>query len=154
MRSAYATAVARAQAPERAHQMQGAGTNTTAGNAADPAAARAAGTLGVSLSDHRATPLQTLVAGAGDLIIAMDRSNEAKSVLWAGAFADRVFLIGDVYAIADEAAHDTAPRAAHTREIRDPYGLGDVAAQRAFEAVHDAVLAWLRVTTPARSISL
>lgn len=127
---AHAVAVAAQRHPSLAVRLLGAGTHATAGALAHPDAIAAAGTLDVSLKQHRARPLAGVPPASDLLVICMDRANEARAVVWAGVHGDQVFLIGDI-------------AEADAREVLDPYGRGAVATLRAFERVRDHVDAWL-----------
>ena len=134
MRSAFAVAYLHQGAPDRAARVVGAGTHAQSGRAAQDSAIRVAPEFGVSLAAHTATPLDAVGLGAGDVIICMDRANEATIVARYGSLAGRVFLIGDV------ATSDGAPRF-----IADPYARGDAATRVAFQQIVEHAPRWLAV---------
>lgn len=134
MRSAFAVAYLHQCAPDRAARVLGAGTHATSGRAAQDSAIRVAPEFGVSLAAHTATPLDAVGLSAGDVIICMDRANEATVVSRYGSLAGRVFLIGDV------ASDDDAERF-----IADPYARGDAATRVAFQQVVEHAPRWLAV---------
>ncbi len=131
MRSAFAVSYLRAQMPSEAARILGAGTHATDGRPAQESALNVAPTFGVDLSAHRAQSLEAVGLQAHDVVVCMDRANEANVATRFQQVAARVFLIGDV-----------APGDAASREVADPYGLGDVATERAFRAVIDRASRW------------
>lgn len=158
MRSAFAVAVATDVLQPRSDEvalrsvsaLRGAGTNATLGRPAEPSALRAARALGLPLDSHSATPLASLTLRPGEIAVCMDRANEANSVVWAGALADRVFLVGDIVALQPDSRLPLgSPGALHEDEghaermVRDPYGRGDEATARAFGQVRRYVQAWV-----------
>ena len=134
MRSAFAVAYLRQLAPERAARVVGAGTHATAGRAAQDSALRVAPEFGVSLASHAALPLESVTVGAGDVMLCMDRANEANVIARYGCYADRVFLIGDGV---DDAAAD--------RVVMDPYARGDAATREAFQKIVEHAPRWMAV---------
>jgi protein-tyrosine-phosphatase len=130
MRSAFAVAYLRARAPELSHRIVGAGTHAVAGRAAQDSAVRTAPEFGVSLDGHQAQPLALAAVDATDVVVCMDRANEANVVVAAGHVAERVFLVGDV--------------GAPSREVVDPYGRGDDATRAAFSDVARLAGEWVR----------
>jgi protein-tyrosine-phosphatase len=96
MRSDFAVAYARQLAPKWSDSVVGAGTHATAGRPAHDDAVAAAALLGVSLEGHRAQPLAALALGERDLVVCMDRVNDAHTVERRHAAGHRVFLVGDV----------------------------------------------------------
>jgi protein-tyrosine phosphatase len=132
MRSAFAVAYLRQLAP--AARVVGAGTHATAGRAAQDSALRVAPEFGVSLASHAALPLESVTVGAGDVILCMDRANEANVIVRYGSYADRVFLVGDG---GDDAAAD--------RVVMDPYARGDAATRVAFQRIVEHAPRWLAV---------
>jgi protein-tyrosine-phosphatase len=134
MRSAFAEAWLCTTSPEVAGRVAGGGTHATAGRPAQDSAIRVAREFGVDLEPHRARPLEALALTHTDLVVCMDRANEAHVIARAGHVAARVFLIGDI------AMRSTAPA-----EVADPYGHGDDATRVAFEAVRAAADAWRQV---------
>ncbi len=136
MRSAFAVAYLRQLAPEMAARVVGAGTHATAGRAAQDSALRVAPEFGVSLASHAASPLESVTVSAGDVIVCMDRANEANVIARYGSSADRVFLIGDGV---DDAAAD--------RVVVDPFARGDEATRVAFQQVIAHATRWMSLLT-------
>jgi protein-tyrosine-phosphatase len=134
MRSAFAVAYLRQLAPERAARVVGAGSHATAGRAAQDSALRVAPEFGVSLASHAALPLASVTVGAGDVIVCMDRANEANVIARYGSYAERVFLVGD-----------GVENAATDRVVVDPYARGDEATRVAFQQVVEHAQRWLAV---------
>lgn len=142
MRSAFAAAWVRQRHAAVPVPVIGAGTHARAGRAAQDAAIRAAAVLGAPLDTHTATPLAMVEPEATDLFVCMDLENEAHVLSWAGALGHRVFLVGD-------AGPDAPTRRREAREVLDPYGRGDLAAESAFRMVADLVDCWMaRVQGP------
>jgi protein-tyrosine-phosphatase len=137
MRSAYAECHARELIPWAGAHVASAGTHAAAGRPAHPDALAAAAALGTPLEGHTATPLHALVCHTHDVFVCMDRANEAHVLAWAGEFAPRVFLIGDVPA--------SGSVAAASREVRDPYALGADVTTRAFVSIRAHVAEWVRL---------
>ena len=135
MRSAFAVAYLRQQAPALADRIVGAGTHAKSGRAAQDSALRVAPEFGVSLADHGAQPLEAVGLTAQDVVVCMDRANEANVVARWGALAPRVFLIGDLGAVLPGAGRDVA----------DPYARGDAATRVAFGRIQGHARAWLAV---------
>jgi protein-tyrosine-phosphatase len=138
MRSAFAVAYLRQQAPALADRIVGAGTHATAGRAAQDSALRVAPAFGVSLADHGAQPLEAVGLTAQDVVVCMDRANEANVIARWAALAPRVFLIGDLGAVPAGAG----------RDVVDPYARGDEATRVAFARIQGNAQAWLAVLTP------
>jgi protein-tyrosine phosphatase len=132
MRSAFAVAYLRQLAPAVAPRIVGAGTNATVGRAAQDSALRVAPEFDVSLDAHTALPLDLVTLGAGDVIVCMDRANEANVIARHALHAERVFLVGDG---ADDDAAD--------RFIVDPYARGDDATRAAFQQIVAHANRWL-----------
>jgi protein-tyrosine-phosphatase len=118
------------QAPALADRIVGAGTHAVAGRAAQESAIRTALAFGVDLSDHQAQPLALAGITATDLVVCMDRANEANVIAALASVRDRVFLVGDV--------------AGASREVLDPFGKGDDATRDAFVQVAQYAAEWLR----------
>ena len=136
MRSAFAVAYLQQLVPAVAGRIVGAGTNATVGRAAQDSALRVAPEFGVPLDAHTAMPLDHVTVGAGDVIVCMDRANEANVIARYAAHAERVFLIGDG---ASDAAAD--------RVVADPYALGDEATRVAFRQILAHATRWLVLIT-------
>ncbi len=136
MRSAFAVAYLRQQAPELASRIIGAGTHATAGRPAQDSARRVSPEFGVPLDTHAATPLDLVTVGAGDVILCMDRANEANVLSRHPMHAARVFLIGD------GASDDPIDRT-----IVDPYARGDDATRLAFQQILAHAPRWLSLVT-------
>ena len=134
MRSAFAVAHMQQQAPHLASRLVGAGTHATAGRLAQDSALRIAREFGVPLDTHRAQPLDLVTLGATDVIVCMDRANEANVMACYPAQASRVFLIGDV------ATDDSNERA-----VIDPYARGDDATRAAFQQIIQHSRTWRSV---------
>jgi protein-tyrosine-phosphatase len=144
MRSAFATEIARDAQPALAPRIVGAGTHATTGRAAQDSALRVAPAFGVSLHGHTATSLQVAAIGAHDVVVCMDVMNEA-NVLASGVPAERVFLVGDVLAVAQGPASDGPANDGPTpagREVLDPYGKGDSVTHDAFGALAQLARHW------------
>ena len=139
MRSAFATQVARARAPQVAHRVMGAGTHAVAGRAAQDAALAVSRQLGLPLDTHAATPLHALQLTGDDVIVCMDAMNEAHVAAAYPALAARVFRVGDIVG----AGATTAMPSHADREIRDPYGQGHAATREAFGRVAHLSWAWV-----------
>ena len=136
MRSAFAVAYLKQLAPGVAPRIVGAGTNATVGRLAQDSALRVAPEFGVTLDTHTALPLHSVTLGAGDVIVCMDRANEANVIARYPAHATRVFLIGD--GASDDAAD---------RVIVDPYARGDDATRVAFQQIVAHAPRWLALIT-------
>ena len=132
MRSAFAVAYLRQLAPEIALRILGAGTNATVGRAAQDSAVRVSPEFGVPLDAHTALPLDRVTLGAHDVIVCMDRANEANVIARYATHAERVFLVGDG---ADDTLAD--------RSVEDPYARGDDATRAAFQQIVAHVRRWL-----------
>ena len=138
MRSAFAVAYLRQQAPALAERIVGAGTHATVGRAAQDSALRVAPAFGVSLAGHGAQPLEAVGLTAQDVVVCMDRANEANVIARWGALAPRVFLIGDLGEVPPGSGRDVA----------DPYARGDEATRVAFARIQRNAQAWLAVLSP------
>jgi len=132
MRSAFAVVYMKQLVPAVAHRVVGAGTHATHGRLAQNSALRVAPEFGVPLDAHRAQPLDNVTLGAGDVIVCMDRANEANVVSRNASHAARVFLIGD------GALNDM-----HDRVVIDPYARGDDATRAAFKQIIAHTHRWL-----------
>ena len=124
MRSAFATEYARQLAPELATRIVGAGTHATNGRAAQDSAIRVAHEFAVPLGQHHARALADLHLDGSDLVVCMDRANEAFVVHHYPLLADRTFLVG-------------------VSEVADPYGRGDDATRGAFTEIARLTGQWL-----------
>jgi len=138
MRSAFAVAYLRQQAPALAKRVVGSGTHAKLGRAAQESALRVAPEFGVSLADHTAQPLDAVGLGADDVIICMDRFNEANVIARYPALAASVFLVGDIEAEPPVAG----------RDVPDPYAKGDEATRVAFRRVSAFADEWRRLLLP------
>jgi protein-tyrosine-phosphatase len=132
MRSAFAAAYLRRQHPEHAAHIAGAGTHATDGRAAQASAMLVAQEMGVSLDTHTAQSLKSVGLVESDIVICMDRANEANILAFSEAAAPRVFVIGDV----------TPGIPASARVVRDPYARGDVATRDAFTLIRENADRW------------
>ena len=136
MRSAFAVAYLQQQAPHVASRIVGAGTHAVHGRGAQDSALRVAPAFGVPLDAHQAQPLEVVALRPADVIVCMDRANEAHVVARYPFMADRVFLIGDGPA-----------DFSHRRVVQDPYARGDAATHAAFQQIVEQVPRWLTVIT-------
>lgn len=134
MRSAFAAAYLRQLAPQHAELIVGAGTHATEGRAAQDSALRVSAEFGVSLHAHAATALSSLVLRSDDVIVCMDRANEANVISRHGVDQDRVFVIGD--GVISDAAD---------RFVDDPYALGDDATRAAFHQIVAHTQRWRQI---------
>lgn len=144
MRSAFAAEIARDAQPALAARIVGAGTHATTGRPAQDSALRVAPAFGVSLHGHTATSLEVAAIAAHDVVVCMDVMNEA-NVLASGVPAERVFLVGDVLAVAHEPATDGLMTDGPTpagREVLDPYGKGDAVTHDAFATLAQLARHW------------
>jgi protein-tyrosine phosphatase len=132
MRSAFAVAYLKQVAPGLSSRIIGVGTHASQESPAQDSALRVANEFGVSLESHLSAPLEAVTIGAGDVIVCMDRANEANVVARFAAHAERVFLVGDG---ADDDAAD--------RFIVDPYARGDDATRAAFRQIVAHANRWL-----------
>ena len=71
-----------------------AGTHATEGKSADSRAREAAGRLGVSLAEHRATRLDARIVGRAGVLFVMDRLNEAEILARFPDAAGRIRRLG------------------------------------------------------------
>ncbi len=164
MRSAFSAQVARATVPDHADQIVSTGTHANPGREAEPNALAVAASLGVDLSSHQASSFVGIGLSAGDLVICMDRANEARVLDYLGQ-GQRVFLVGDIselhawrgqhgapsYPGAGDATAETlsgAPQRAESggdgREVADPYGRGFSVTQVAFLRLLSLAQLWAR----------
>lgn len=164
MRSAFSAHVARAAVPDRARQILSTGTHANPGREAETTAQAVAAELGVDLSTHRASSFAGVELSPQDLIVCMDRANEAHVLRFLGQ-GRRVFLVGDIdellsghvqpgaaaYTWVVDAANETAQAhskygvaAANTREVPDPYGKGSDVTRRAFLRLRSRAELWAR----------
>jgi protein-tyrosine-phosphatase/predicted ATP-grasp superfamily ATP-dependent carboligase len=138
MRSAFAAARLRQLLAGSGPQLEvvSAGVWAQAGKAAEPAARQVATALGVTLDDHRATPLTAETVRRADIILVMDFYN-----------------LADVLARYPQARGKTQLLAAlgqREDEIVDPYGRDVGAVSTAFSQVDQALSALLeRLRQPA-----
>lgn len=164
MRSAFSAQVARAAFPEHADRIVSTGTHANPGREAQATALAVAASLGVDLSSHQASSFVGIGLSAGDLVVCMDRANEARVLNYLGQ-GQRVFLVGDIselnvwhglrgapaYTGAAVANDETLPRAPQRvpgggdgREVADPYGKGLSVTQAAFLRLLDLAELWAR----------
>lgn len=139
MRSAFAVAYLHQCSPKHARQIVGAGTHAALGRAAQDSALRVAPEFGVSLALHSAQPLETVALREGDVIVCMDRANEATVMTRCPSLAERVFLIGDI------TAQDAPERMLSSRDVADPYARGDETTRVAFTLIREHANRWLTV---------
>jgi len=164
MRSAFAALVAQETEPEWASQIVSSGTNAKPGREAEATAISVATSLGYDLSSHRASSFAGIALSRRDLVVCMDRGNEARVLQFLG-HGHRVFLVGDIDEVAaghvptgapvdggaGGAAGETAPGAGdshlaggHSREVPDPYGKGADVTRRAFLRLRSQAELWAR----------
>jgi protein-tyrosine-phosphatase len=136
MRSAFAVAYLRQLAPDRAVRIVGAGTHASRDRPAQDSALLVAREFGVSLDSHRSVPFETVTIGAGDVIVCMDRANEANVIARYPQHKAWVFLIGD--RVSGVMIEDRAERF-----IVDPYNRGDDATRMAFRRILAHAPRWL-----------
>ena len=123
LRSAFAMAVDR----EVGGTARSAGLHAIEGHSADETGQRIAAAMGIDLSRHRATPVSEELVSWADLIVAMDRSNQAELHVRFPHARPRVRLLGML-------------RPGGPLEVPDPYGIGEDAVRAAFELVRGGVL--------------
>lgn len=164
MRSAFSAHVARETVPDRAQQIVSTGTHAKPGREAEATALSVAALLGYDLSSHRASSFAGVQLSTRDLVVCMDRGNEARVLHFLGQ-GQRVFLVGDIDELggshvqpgvwpdsgADRATDETesdvrvSPEAdAHFREVPDPYGKGPDVTRRAFLRLRSRAELWAR----------
>ncbi|MBL0937528.1 MAG: hypothetical protein IBJ03_01465 [Gemmatimonadaceae bacterium] len=146
MRSAFASEVARAASPLYSDFILSAGTHASDGSPAEQTAAAVARQFGVDLEAHRSSPLASLELTDRDLVVCMDRFNEAHVLMHLG-HGGRVFLVGD---IATDETGNEAIVARVSREIADPYGKGETVTQTAFRGVRSIGELWGKRYSAAR----
>lgn len=131
MRSAFAQVLFRETAPGHRDRILGAGTHAKNGRPAQDSAISVAEDFGISLANHCATNLESIELADGDVIICMDRANEANTIARFGWLKHRVFLIGDA-------------TSSHIRDrtVTDPYAKGDGATKAAFIQIEKHVKCW------------
>ena len=168
MRSAFAEHVARAVVPHRAHDIASSGTHAKTGREAEKTAQATARFLGYDLQSHRASSFRDIQLATSDLIVCMDRDNEARVLQFLGQ-GQRVFLVGDIDELQaapggsvngakDGAGHGPASAGGEThpdgeieplerdesREVPDPYGKGADVTGRAFLRLRSRGELWAR----------
>ena len=104
-----------------------AGLHASEGRGADRRGIALAPEFGVSMESHRARALTSDMICAADLVLVMDRSNEAETVSRYPESADKVFLLA---AVAGSGGPPVIP---------DPYSGGVVEVRVAYQAVEAAV---------------
>jgi protein-tyrosine phosphatase len=109
------------------------------GRAAEPVARRVAAEFGVSLDGHSARRVSAADLESADVVLVMDRRNEAVALARARRIANKLFLLGAYL------GNEGAP------EISDPYGRGEPAARACFEKLNGAVGAFAAEWARARS---
>lgn len=164
MRSAFSAHVARAAVPDRAQQIVSTGTHAKPGREAEATAVSVAALLGYDLSSHRASSFAGVELSTRDLVVCMDRGNEARVLHYLGQ-GQRVFLVGDIDDMdtghvhpgsqqnvgAVGAAGETgpglesaAPEVDRSRELPDPYGKGADVTRWAFLRLRSRAELWAR----------
>jgi len=164
MRSAFCAEVARHEVPEQAARIVSGGTHASLGSGAESTALEVARAFDVDLGAHRSSPLDELELNGRDVVVCMDRGNEARVLQFLGR-GQRVFLVGDiddlpvvhgqqgavVHGGAGSAANETALAApidaagdGDGREVPDPYGKGPSVTQRAFLRLRSRAALWAR----------
>lgn len=98
--------------------VRSAGLHTRPGRPADPRGVAAAAAHGVDLAPHRSTPLDAELADTADLILVMDRVNQAEVLSRHPGSAGRVVLLG---AFADPPAEIPDPYAGDLEAVRSAY---------------------------------
>lgn len=123
-----------AQKPGLSLRTGSAGLCARAGREAPADARQAATSLGVSLASHRATLLDEELAAAADVIVIMDRRNEAMmAARFPGAML-KTFLLGSLA---------PTPDADIRNAIEDPYGLGPTAVSACYHRIQRGTAALL-----------
>lgn len=164
MRSAFSAQVARTAVPEYADRIVSTGTHANPGREAQATALAVAAALDVDLSSHQASSFAGINLSTADLVICMDRANEARVLNYLGQ-GQRVFLVGDICELdawhdqhgatanggSDLATAETlsmapqrATRGGDGREVADPYGKGPGVTQAAFLRLLDLAELWAR----------
>lgn len=125
IRSPLAAALCRREALRQGVQVEvvSAGLHPAPGTGADPRAAGAAQSLGVSLEGHRSRPLTAAVVRDADLVLVMDFANDAELIArFPGAWRKVRLLgafVGNGSVIADPYAADAAAVRASADRIQD-----------------------------------
>lgn len=162
MRSAFCAEVARHEVPEHAARIVSGGTHASLGSGAEATALEVARAFDVDLRAHRSSPLDELALNGTDVVVCMDRGNEALVLQFLGQ-GERVFLVGDIDELSaghgqhgaavhggqGSAAGETAPGAwvdtagsDDGREVSDPYGKGPDVTRRAFLRLRSRAELW------------
>lgn len=131
-RSPYAHALLRRaveQRPPVRLTLGSAGLLPTQGRPSPPDAQALAAQRGVDLSDHRSSPVTSETLAATDVIVLMDRRNEALLRAQYPAHQHKLVLLGAFH----PHAHELGPT------IADPYGQGEAALAACFERIEGAV---------------
>jgi protein-tyrosine-phosphatase len=112
MRSALAPAALyeRSRGLQRVLRVRSAGLHAKLDKPADARMRKAALALGVSLENHRATPLSSDLIDAADAVFVMDYLNEAETLTRFPSAKDKLWLLGSL-----------APTAEEGEIIPDPY---------------------------------
>lgn len=147
MRSAFAMQVARAASTGCKLCIVSAGTHARDGSEAEATARVVAERLGVDLSAHQSSAIDSVLLTTNDLVVCMDRMNEANVLMHLRTGA-RVFLVGDIAADETGWASDLARL---SREVADPYDKGESVTQAAFEAIRVLGEMWGRRYSAARA---
>ncbi len=168
MRSAFCAEVARHEVPGQAARIVSGGTHASLGSGAETTALEVARAFDVDLGAHRSSPLDELELNERDVVVCMDRGNEARVLHFLGQ-GQRVFLVGDIDELSAAAgqpalpgqsaagggvggaANETAPGApidgadaGDDREVPDPYGKGPDVTRRAFLRLRFRAELWAR----------
>ena len=114
---------------------ESAGLHASDGRESPQLALDAATALGVSLAEHRAQRVNEAIVRRADLVVVMDRANEATLKRRFPQDAGKVILLGAF--ARDRASFDDAV-------ITDPYGRGPEVVQACYERIHRAVDALLQ----------
>ncbi len=130
MRSAFAEAAFRMIPPAKSTGVTSAGVRARAGRPADPMAIEVAGDFGLSLGRHQAQRVTQDMVGAADLIVVMDRRNEALLLADHPGAGDRVVLLGAFARDGDG-----------SDEIADPYQAPRATVASCFARIERAVQA-------------
>jgi protein-tyrosine phosphatase len=110
--------------------VESAGLKALVGAPPDPEAERLMGEFGHDISMHRGRQVTPAMAHKADLILVMDARQKEWCTDLAPSARGRIFLLGHWLS--------TPPR-----DIADPYGQGPAAFRRAYEDIHQSVLAWV-----------
>jgi protein-tyrosine-phosphatase/predicted ATP-grasp superfamily ATP-dependent carboligase len=138
MRSPFAATLLKQYLGEEQIEVGSAGLFAKAGTRTDPTAFIAAGELGISLDDHRSSPVTAEMVEMYDLILVMDHFNEAVLLNRFPHAAPKTLLLG---------ACSGNPAESKPKEILDPYGRGLVELRKCFGEVRVCVQTlseWLR----------